>query len=57
MEHDEAQPSQTQDGDAMDVDGPANEGGTPAPGAGGLTKQDYDTMKSILDQLSNYEEK
>lgn len=51
------QPKPEHDGDAMDVDVPGNDGGTPAPGAGGLTKHDYETMRSIIDQLTNYEEK
>ena len=43
--------------DTMDVDVQGSVGGTPAPGAGGLTKHDYETMRSIIDQLTNYEEK
>lgn len=57
IEKDGQQPKPEQDGDAMDVDIPENDGATPAPGAGGLTKHDYETMRSIIDQLTNYEEK
>lgn len=57
IEKDEQKREQSANPDTMDVDVQGSVGGTPAPGADGLTKHDYETMRSIIDQLTNYEEK
>lgn len=57
VEKDEQKREQSANPDTMDVDVQGSVGGTPAPDAGGLTKHDYETMRSIIDQLTNYEEK